>query len=119
MSHENGARRRSGARESVWGSPRGEAPRLVLSEAGDVVIEARLERGHALAGQLELFAGMLDLHLEARDALFEFDGLWQTEFGRGRTGDGSALTATVQGGMSVNIRNAFVTSNNSRARPYC
>jgi hypothetical protein len=29
------------------------------------------------------------------------------------------LTATVQGGMSVNIRNAFVTSNNSRARPYC
>ena len=26
-SHANGARRRSGARESVWGSPRGEAPR--------------------------------------------------------------------------------------------
>src|SRR3954471_14588444 len=30
MSHGNGARRRSGARESVSGSPRGEAPRLRL-----------------------------------------------------------------------------------------
>ena len=27
-SHANGARRRSGARESVWRSPRGEAPRV-------------------------------------------------------------------------------------------
>src|SRR5262245_65149417 len=27
-SHANGARRRSGARESVWGSPRGAAPRI-------------------------------------------------------------------------------------------
>jgi hypothetical protein len=30
-SHANGARRRSGARESVWGSPRGEAPRVRLA----------------------------------------------------------------------------------------
>ena len=30
MSHANGARRRSGARESVSGSPRGEAPRIRL-----------------------------------------------------------------------------------------
>jgi hypothetical protein len=29
VSHANGARRRSGARESVLGSPRGEAPRLM------------------------------------------------------------------------------------------
>ncbi len=29
-SHANGARRRSGARERVWGSPRGEAPRIRL-----------------------------------------------------------------------------------------
>jgi protein ImuB len=29
-SHANGARRRSGARESVWGSPRGEAPRIIM-----------------------------------------------------------------------------------------
>src|SRR5439155_26082109 len=27
-SHANGASRRSGSRESVWGSPRGEAPRI-------------------------------------------------------------------------------------------
>jgi hypothetical protein len=30
VSHANGARRRSGARESVSGSPRGEAPRIKL-----------------------------------------------------------------------------------------
>src|SRR5262245_19083161 len=28
-SHANGASRRSGERESVWGSPRGEAPRII------------------------------------------------------------------------------------------
>src|SRR5437867_4721690 len=31
-SHANGARRRSGARESVSGSPRGEAPRMISDE---------------------------------------------------------------------------------------
>src|SRR5262249_20009461 len=30
VSHANGARRRSGARESVSGSPRGEAPRMIM-----------------------------------------------------------------------------------------
>src|SRR5438876_7151701 len=33
-SDENGARRRSGARESVSGSPRGEAPRMKTERAG-------------------------------------------------------------------------------------
>jgi predicted MFS family arabinose efflux permease len=32
VSHANGARRRSGARESVSGSPRGEAPRMMFDE---------------------------------------------------------------------------------------
>jgi len=31
-SHANGASRRSGERESVWGSPRGEAPRMRLDD---------------------------------------------------------------------------------------
>jgi hypothetical protein len=40
-SHANGARRRSGARESVWGSPRGEAPRLVSALWAPLLRERR------------------------------------------------------------------------------
>ena len=60
-----------------------EGGRLILAEACSVVIDSSLERGHALAGHLELLARALELHLEARDALFELDGLWQVEFARG------------------------------------
>src|SRR5437899_3145902 len=37
-SHANGARRRSGARESVQGSPRGEAPRLDMMRVGLAIV---------------------------------------------------------------------------------
>jgi UDP-N-acetylmuramate-alanine ligase len=39
VSHATGARRRSGARERVWGSPRGEAPRIIKdAREGDLVV---------------------------------------------------------------------------------
>jgi signal transduction histidine kinase len=47
-SHANGARRRSGARESVWGSPGGEAPRINTDEVGRAV-----EAFNDMADQLE------------------------------------------------------------------
>jgi hypothetical protein len=47
------------------------------------VIDACLEGGHALAGQLQLLASALKFHLEAGDALFEFDGLRQPELACG------------------------------------
>jgi hypothetical protein len=51
-SHANGASRRSGERESVWGSPRGEAPRILVCRHAEEPLTAgddeRVQRGSSL-----------------------------------------------------------------------
>src|SRR6476659_7988124 len=84
-SHANGARRRSGARESVSGSPRGEAPRIKLANRRDLnrfEVDQRLVVGDGRAELVLLGAGEVALGLEQLE--------------RGREADGEALVLGVE-----------------------
>jgi hypothetical protein len=85
----------------------GAACAVNLQESGACgeVIELGLQRGHALARLVELFAGALELQLQTRDPLLEFNGLFELELigsrGWGRSGESTTRTHC---GMSVNRR---------------
>src|SRR3954471_4138093 len=77
VSHENGARRRSGARESVSGSPRGEAPRMRIeerAEGGNVGLYRRareLKADSESDANAELHAPAAEVQLRAEEAFVD------------------------------------------------
>src|SRR6185436_6831321 len=81
-SHANGARRRSGARESVSGSPRGEAPRMIDDlERTSAASEPRersapaLRRARERVGESEGRSPSDDLRPARLQQLFDVDAL--------------------------------------------
>jgi hypothetical protein len=89
---------------------------LEAAELCAVVIELGLERGHSLAGLLEVLDGALQLQLEPRDPLLQFHRLRHVDLvGASVRGRSAVTTDAVQCGMSVRKLAESVTSNNGRA----
>src|SRR5687768_18440308 len=68
-SHANGARRRSGARESVWGSPRGGAPRLKPEQPVHLHHERAVAKVRVAGAPGVAFVGVDDEQLAAGGVL--------------------------------------------------